>query len=229
MIDHRPTNDWQATTDEIEAVRRIDAAINEIKRASIDDGKDMYYHPQMDEHPDHAGRLHDALDLLRKAQQDVNQGEDYGPAQGLQQRAMIHINEAIRLTERTMAALMPQPDHPRYLQALSDLRVARWMIDHRSGDWQATEDEFAAVREIDAAINEIKRAAIDDRKDVNDHVGVDEHPGHMDRLRDAEFYLNKAQQDVNQDEDNRFADGLQARALQHINEAIRNTHRAIRQ
>ena len=257
MIDHRPANNWQASEDEMEAVRRIDAAINEIKRASIDDGKDIYDHPVMDEHPDHMGRLHDAIDFLRKAQQDVNQEEDNGFAQGLQERALIHINESIRLTERTIASLQPpvqynqqpvqynqqsvqynqppaqysQPGggHPFYLHALSDLRVARWMIEHRPGDWQASEDEFEAVRRIDAAINEIKRAAIDDGRDINDHASVDEHPGHMDRLRDAAEYLRRAQQDVNQDEDNMFADGLKARALMHINEAKRLTERAIHQ
>ena len=51
-------------------------------------------------------------------------------------------------------ATSPQPQHPYYLHALSDLRAARWMIEHRPGDWQQTMDEQQAVRRIDAAINE---------------------------------------------------------------------------
>ncbi len=231
MIDHRPTNNWQATVDEVEAVRRIDAAIFEIKKAAIDDGKDINDHIKVDEHPDHIGRLHDAVDFLRKAQQDVNQDEDNMFANRLQDRALMHINEAMRLTERTIAVLQ-QPQyqpagHPYYLHALADLRVARWMIEHRPGNWQATSEEVAAVERIDAAINEIKRAAIDDGKDINDHVYADEHPDHMGRLHDAIEYLRRAQQDINTDSDNMFANGLQNRALVHINEAIRHTEAAM--
>jgi len=118
-------------------------------------------------------------------------------------------------------------DHPYYLHALSDLRAGRWLIEHRPGDWQKTEDEVNAVREIDAAMNEIKKASIDDGKDINDHPRVDEKPDHSGRLHEAADYLRKARKDVNQEEDNGFADGLKARALRHISEAIKSTARAI--
>ncbi len=119
-------------------------------------------------------------------------------------------------------------EHPYYLHALSDLRAARWLMEHRPGDWQQTEDEREAVRRIDAAINEIKKASIDDGKDLNDHPPVDEKPEHAGRLRSALEFLEKARQDVNQEEDNRFADGLKDRAAQHIAEAINRTRKAIR-
>ncbi len=118
-------------------------------------------------------------------------------------------------------------DHPYYLHALSDLRAGRWMIEHRPGDWQTTEDEAAAVREIDAAITEIRKASIDDGKDINDHIAVDEKPDHVGRLHEAVDFLRKARQDVNQEEDNAFADGLKARAAKHISEAIAHTAKAI--
>src|ERR1700693_4442511 len=82
-------------------------------------------------------------------------------------------------------------DHPYYLHALSDLRAARWMIEHRPGNWDRTVDEVQAVKEIDAAINEIKKAALDDGKDINDHPKVDEHPDHAGRLHDAMDFLRK--------------------------------------
>jgi hypothetical protein len=118
-------------------------------------------------------------------------------------------------------------DHPYYLHALSDLRAARWMIEHRPGNWDRTVDEVQAVKEIDAAINEIKKAALDDGKDINDHPRVDEHPDHAGRLHDAMDFLRKARKDISHDEDNKFAQGLQGRAYMHIDGALAAVKRAI--
>jgi hypothetical protein len=118
-------------------------------------------------------------------------------------------------------------DHPYYLHALSDLRAARWMIEHRPGNWQRTDDEVVAVAVIDTAINEIKKASIDDGKDLNDHPNVDEIPDHVGRLHAAVDFLKKARNDVNQEEDNVFADGLKDRSLRHIAEAIKSIKKAI--
>src|SRR6201989_2508146 len=82
--------------------------------------------------------------------------------------------------------------HPYYLHALSDLRAARWMIEHRPGNWQQTVDEVEAVRRIDAAIGEIKKAAIEDGKDLADHPKVDERNDHDGRLHVALDFLRKA-------------------------------------
>ena len=118
--------------------------------------------------------------------------------------------------------------HPAYLHALSDLRAARWMIEHRPGNWQQTEDEIAAVKKIDEAINEIKRASIDDGKDINDHPKVDENPDHMGRLHKAVDFLNKAKEDINKEEDNGVAQDLRSKANNKIEEAIKITKRAIK-
>ena len=101
MIEHRHGN-WQRTDDEAVAVTEIDAAIKEIKKASIDDGKDLADHPQVDEKADHAGRLHAAVDFLRKARKDVDQDEDRVFADGLKDRASKHISETIRATEKAI-------------------------------------------------------------------------------------------------------------------------------
>jgi hypothetical protein len=124
-------------------------------------------------------------------------------------------------------ATAPRPQHPYYLHALSDLRAARWMIEHRPGDWQQTMDEQEAVRRIDAAINEIKNASIQDGKNINDHPRVDEAVDQPGRLHAALDYLRKARQDVSQDEDNTFAQGLQARAYNHIDGAMGAIRRAL--
>jgi tetratricopeptide (TPR) repeat protein len=121
-----------------------------------------------------------------------------------------------------------QKEHPAYLHALSDLRAARWMLDHSPGDWKKTEDEKAAVKKIDDAINEIKKAAIDDHKDLNDHP-KDEIKEHAGRLTKALEYEKKALADVEKDEDNDYAKGLKKRAREHIDEAVRLTEKARKQ
>lgn len=112
------------------------------------------------------------------------------------------------------------PQHPYYLHALSDLRAARWMIQHRPGDWAQTVDEVEAVRRIDVAIGEIRKASIEDGKNLEDHPPVDELPQRPGRLHAALDFLRKARQDIGHDEDNLFAQGLQGRAYGHIDGAI---------
>ena len=65
-----------------------------------------------------------------------------------------------------------QPQHPAYLHALADLRDARAHLERPDGGALHAE-ERSAVEEIDHAISEIKKAAIDDGKNINDHVHVD--------------------------------------------------------
>ena len=62
--------------------------------------------------------------------------------------------------------------HPAYLHALTDLRHARAFLARPAGivvKW----DENRAIRELDAAIKEIKEASIDDGKNLDDHPPVD--------------------------------------------------------
>lgn len=125
-----------------------------------------------------------------------------------------------------VVVVAPQPArHPAYIHALEDLRSARWMIDHRTGDWAQTGDEIEAVRQIDAGINDIKHAAIDDGKNINDHPPMDEHPDHRGRIHAAIGYLNKARADLAREEDNAYADGLRDRAIGHIDAAVRSARR----
>jgi hypothetical protein len=112
------------------------------------------------------------------------------------------------------------PQHPAYLHALSDLRAARWLIEHRPGDWAQTADEQQSIQQIDAAITEIKRAAFDDGKNGNARPPVDEHPDNRGRIHEAVQFLIKARADIAREEDNGFANGLRDRALGHIDGAI---------
>jgi hypothetical protein len=111
--------------------------------------------------------------------------------------------------------------HPAYLHALSDLRDARAHLDRLTPSDRLDNEEEHAIREIDAAIGEIKRAAIDDGKNVADHMPVDAHLGHKGRYHKALELLDRAHHDISEKEDDQFAHGLRHRALQHIDEAHR--------
>jgi hypothetical protein len=63
--------------------------------------------------------------------------------------------------------------HPYYLHSLTDLRTARWLLTHQPGDPKTYRDEDVAITQINGAIGEIKKAGIDDGKDINDHPKVD--------------------------------------------------------
>jgi hypothetical protein len=117
--------------------------------------------------------------------------------------------------------------HPYYLHALSDLRAARWMLEHRPGDPAVSANEDVSVAEIDKAIGEIKRAAIDDGKNVQDHPAVDLPNDRPGRLHHALDLLRKVHSDLNREEDDPMTRGLKDRALHHVDEAIHATERAI--
>ena len=117
--------------------------------------------------------------------------------------------------------------HPFYLHALTDLRTARWMLEHRPGDAAVSANEDAAINEIDAAIREIKHAAIDDGKNVNDHPNVDVAADRPGRLHKALELLRKVHSDVAREEDDPVTRGLRDRAVGHIDGAIHATERAV--
>lgn len=117
----------------------------------------------------------------------------------------------------TTAQPLPGP-HPYYLHALSDLRAARWFLYHQPGDLRVYAGEDVGIREIDAAIGELKRAAIDDGKNLEDHPNVDVRE-HGSRLLRAIETLRKAHADVDHEEDNPEARGLKHRILEHIDRA----------
>jgi hypothetical protein len=119
-----------------------------------------------------------------------------------------------------------QGRHPAYLHALSDLRAARAHLQRPDGGHLRHEEEDA-IHDIDAAINEIKKAAIEDGKNLNDHPPVDAGMDWPGRLHRALELLNRAHEDIAREEDNRFAEGLQAKALGHIDKAHHHVEEAI--
>lgn len=117
-------------------------------------------------------------------------------------------------------------EHPAYLHALSDLRQARAHLE-RPDHGELREQEKKAVHEINDAIDEIKKAAIRDGKDLDEHPPVDAHLDWPGRLHRAIELIDKAHNDIAREEDNRFAQGLQQRALLHIDKAHHHVEEAI--
>ena len=106
-------------------------------------------------------------------------------------------------------------DHPGYLHALTDLRTARFFL---TREHVGPRDHFA-IEAVDRAIDEIKKASIDDGKNLNDHPPVDTSLNDAGRFHRALELLDRAHRDIAKEEDNIFAQGLQHRALHHIDEA----------
>lgn len=123
------------------------------------------------------------------------------------------------------SAQMLPGKHPGYLHSLSDLRAARWFLQHQPGDSRVAGDEDVAVAEIDHAIGDIKKASFDDGKDLNDHPAVDVGE-HGSRLLKSIETLKKAHEDIDHEEDNPDVRELRHRALEHIDHAIRAAEHA---
>ncbi len=117
--------------------------------------------------------------------------------------------------------------HPAYLHALSDLRAARWMLEHRPGDAAVSSNETFAIQQIDGAINDITQASIDDGKNINYHPPINFPPDRPGRLHKAKELLQEAHSDVAREEDDPMAQGLKHRSLEHIDAALNATKQAI--
>jgi hypothetical protein len=118
----------------------------------------------------------------------------------------------------TQAQQVPGP-HPAYLHALSDLRAARHYLNDGWAWAPVRRDDNAAIREIDAAINEIKQAAIDDGKGLNDPFPIDTSLSPRDRFRKANELLWSAHNDLSHAEDVPQSRGLRDRAVMHVDKA----------
>jgi hypothetical protein len=74
------------------ADRDTEAAIHEIDRAAVIDGKDLDDHPRVDTGIDRRGRFHRIVDLLRSARADIAREEDNGTASNWRDTAYRHID-----------------------------------------------------------------------------------------------------------------------------------------
>jgi hypothetical protein len=221
-----------------EASGMVERAIHELDVAAMFDRKELDENPPVDTHLGRGGRFREILRLLGSARNDIDQEEDNPRAREWRNRAFGFIDGAIarvrqggydRFTD-TMAMAPPPPMpsiHPRYLKALSDLRYARallWRPDFR----EVMRDQRAAIEEIDLAIGEAKRAAIDDGKNIDDHPPVDAHIGWEGRFRKAMELLDSARGDLSFMETNMAAAPWRDAARVHVERARGLVDKAVR-
>jgi hypothetical protein len=193
----------------------VERAIHELDVAARFDRKDMDDNPPIDTHLGRGSRFREILRLLGSARNDIAHEEDNPRAAEWRNRAFRLIDDAMAMVRRggydkfrDESAPMPPPPppaaHPRYLSAISDLRYARALL--WRPDWRdVMRDQRAAIEEIDHAIAEAKRAAIDDGKNIDDHPPVDARLGWEGRFRKAAELLDSALRDLSAEEDNRGA------------------------
>jgi hypothetical protein len=115
--------------------------------------------------------------------------------------------------------------HPAYLRARSDLRRAQLLLQVRE-EPNVTRRLAEADREVGAAIGEIDRAAIIDRKDLEDHPHVDAFPDRRRRFGRIVELLRSARRDLGSEEDSGRARGWRDAAYRHIDEALEHVHKA---
>lgn len=125
----------------------------------------------------------------------------------------------------TPAAILAQGRHAHYLQARSDLRRAQFLLRVRE-EPNVTRNLKAADDEVEAAVREIDRAAVLDRKDVEDHPPIDTSLARQDRFRKIVDLLRGARADIDREEDNPRAREWRNVAFKHIDEALNAVHRA---
>ncbi|QEL54710.1 hypothetical protein [Chromobacterium paludis] len=115
-------------------------------------------------------------------------------------------------------------DHPYYLHAMSDLRQARAYL-ARPDYAPIAGDERRAVAEIDAALGEMRRAAIEDGKNPWAYEQADARMSPTDRFHKALDLLAAARHDASHQEDDPWGRDLQHRILRHVDAA----HQAVQQ
>jgi hypothetical protein len=74
---------------------QINRAINDIKVAAADDGKNPWRTPPPQSGGNAGWPVHSAVKLLREARGDVDHGHDRPENHGLRERSLDHINQAL--------------------------------------------------------------------------------------------------------------------------------------
>jgi hypothetical protein len=117
-------------------------------------------------------------------------------------------------------------EHPHYLHARSDLAKARQLL--KSGDEPNVRQQLEnATNEVNQAIGEIDRAAVLDKKDVDDNPPIDTSLKCLGKFHEIFRLLRSAQKDIDLEEDNPAARGWRNRARGDIDDAVRFVKKAL--
>jgi len=103
LLARRPADNW-VTGQESEAISEIDAALVDIQKAAIRDGKDPGFQPPPNMPGERAGRFRRADDILRQVYRDLARPEDDPFTVELRDRAIRRVDHAIRATDRAIVA-----------------------------------------------------------------------------------------------------------------------------
>lgn len=95
-------NDTNLSADQKDAMDRINHAIGEIRRASIDDGRSSDYLPDIDTRLDRRGRLQKATDLIASAKRSLGYSEDDRGSLGWRKNAQNDLADALNSTRRAI-------------------------------------------------------------------------------------------------------------------------------
>jgi hypothetical protein len=117
--------------------------------------------------------------------------------------------------------------HPRYLHARTDLRTALLLL-RVHDEPNVIHHVHQADWEIDAAVREIDHAAVIDHKDLIDNPPIDSHLDRPGRFHKTLELLRSARADIGREEDNPNAIGWRDAAYRHIDAAIDQIKRAVR-
>jgi len=117
--------------------------------------------------------------------------------------------------------------HPRYLHARTDLRTALLLL-RVHDEPNVIHHVHQADWEIDAAVREIDHAAVIDHKDILDNPPIDHNLDRPGRFHKSLELLRAARTDIGREEDNPRAIGWRDAAYRHIDAAIDQLKRAVR-
>jgi hypothetical protein len=115
--------------------------------------------------------------------------------------------------------------HRAYLHARTDLRTAQFFMRVHE-EPNVTRNLDRASQEVEAAIGEIDRAAVLDRKDLMDRPRIDTHMDRRHRFENIVALLRSARADLAREEDNGRARGWRDDAYRHIDAALEHVHHA---
>ncbi|MGD0200733.1 MAG: hypothetical protein ABSD27_08295 [Bryobacteraceae bacterium] len=77
------------------AAREVEAAIREVERAAIADGRNLAVHPPVDTRLERRARFSRIMALLRSAREDISHAEENPRARGWRNAAFRHIDDAM--------------------------------------------------------------------------------------------------------------------------------------
>jgi len=135
---------------------------------------------------------------------------------------------ALALSVAGQSYAAPVSQHPAYLHALKDLRLARTAIEARGGNAAMRPHEIAALQHIGEAGAEIDKIAPDEHKNVDAAIAADTDPSKkIGGLHDAKAYLERALSDLKEAKSDTAVRGNRQQAVADVNAALNSVNAGI--